>query len=123
MESRELEKRKKVVAQFIENPKRLVNEVAQLTNLHRRSVSRIWKSYNDSLSVERREGTRRKPGPADKKLAQKIMRSYKNNPGLSLKGCGKKYQTSHENVRKMLLKSRYKSYIAKKHPNRDDNKS
>jgi hypothetical protein len=101
----------------------LINEVSQLTNLHRRSVSRIWKSYKDSLSVERREGSGRKPGPSDKKLAQKIMRSYKNNPGLSLRDCGKKYQTSHENVRRTLLRSGYKSYIAKKNPNRDDNKS
>lgn len=40
-------------------------------------------NFKAKLSIVRAEGSCRKPGGCDKKLAQKVVRSCKQNPGLS----------------------------------------
>lgn len=108
--SRELENKKKVVHKFLENPNASGASIAKSLNLNQRTVRRIIKRFRDSPSVGRASGGGRKPGSADKNLAQKIIRSIKQNPGLSDNDRAKKFGTSPATVRRTRIKAGYKPY-------------
>lgn len=121
--SRELENKKKVVHKFLENPNASGASIAKSLNLNQRTVRRIIKRFRDSPSVSRASDGGRKPGSADKNLAQKIIRPIKQNPGLSDNDRAKKYGTSPATVRRTRIKAGYKSYRMIKHPNRSEKQS
>jgi transposase len=123
MQSKEIENRKRIVAQFIENPTTSASSIAKLLKLPRSTVIGVLKRYKETLTVNRSKGGGRKPGPVDKNLHQKIIRSIKQNPGLSDGDRAKRYGTSITTVRKTRLRAGYKSYHARKHPNRNDKQS
>lgn len=58
------------------------------------TVYDVINNFKAKLSVVRAEGSCRKPGGCDKKLAQKVVRSCKQNPGLSDAERASRYGTS-----------------------------
>ena len=75
MESKEIENRKRIVAHLLENSTISASSIAKKLKLPRSTVIRVVKRYKETLTVKRSKRGGRKPGPADKKLHQKIVRS------------------------------------------------
>jgi transposase-like protein len=123
MESKELENQKRIIAQFVQNSNVSALSIAKLLKLPRSTVQRVVKRYKETLTVGRAKGGGRKSGPGNRYLHQKIVRSIKQNPGLSDRDRAKRYGTSASTVLKTRLRCGYKSYRAKKHPNRHDKQS
>lgn len=94
MEAEEIEKRKKILAHFLENPSVSSSSILKALKLPRSTVARVIKRYKETLTVDRAKGSGRKTGPIDKILHQKIIRSFKQNPGLSDRDRAKRYGTS-----------------------------
>lgn len=70
--------------------------------------------------MERTPGSGRKRGPVDKKLTKKVLKSCKDNPGLSDNDRAQRYRTSRTNIRNIRLRAGLKSYKAIKQPNRSE---
>ena len=123
MESKEIENRKRIVAHSLENFTISASSIAKKLKLPRSTVIRVVKRYKETLTVKRTKGGGRKPGPADKKLHQKIVRSIKQNPRLTDTERAKRYGTSITTGRKTRIRAGYKSHHSKKHPNRNEKQS
>lgn len=123
MSPKEIEIRKLVLRKFIENSSLSGRSIAKDLKLHQGTVNHILKRYKKSLSIERRTGSGGNHTTRNKQLAQKIIRSIKQNPGLSDSDRAKKLNTSRSTVRRTRLKAGFKSYRAIKHPNRSDKQS
>lgn len=119
----EIEVRKTILCKFLENPSASGRSIAKSLKLPKSTVNDVLKKYKQSQSIERKPGTGRKPGLTKKELAPKILRSIKQNPGLSDADRAQKYGTSRWTVRRIRIKAGYKSYHAIKHPNRTDKQS
>ena len=123
MESMEVKNQRRIVAQFVENSSTSASSIAKMLKLPRSTVCRVIKRYKETLTVGRTKGGGRKSGPADRKLHQKIIRSIKQNPGLSDRDRAKRYGTSASTVLRARSRAGYKSNRAKKHPNRHEKQS
>jgi len=115
-----VEEREKIVHIYQQNPTWSQRTIAKVLGIPKSTVGSVIKRFNDTLSIQHAKGNGRKSGPSDKILAQKIIRSIKQNPGLSddqrAKNCG----TSKSTGRRTRLRSNLKSYRAIKVPNRKD---
>lgn len=120
MDAKELGKRKIVVHKYNENPTMSVSEIARKLKMSKSTVYGIIKRYNKTLTVDRAPGSGRKAGPADKDLHRKLVRSIKQNPGLSNVDRAKKFGTTERTVRKTIKRCNLKTYHAIKSPNRTD---
>lgn len=120
MSSPQVENRKKILHKYFENPQASIRSIARELNFHHTTVSKVIKRYKETLSVERKPGSGRKKGFVDKKLANKILRSLKVHPELSDNDRAKKYHTSRSTVIRIRQANNYKSYRARKYPNRTD---
>lgn len=118
MQSKELENRKKILHRKNENPELSGSAIAKILKLDKSTVCRVIKRYNETLTVERAVGSGRKPGPIDKKLSERVIRSIKNNPSQSLRDQAKKFKTSKSNIQKIRLRHGLKAFKAIKKPNR-----
>ena len=123
MTSKHAVNREKIVHKWLENPDLSCALIAKTLKLPRRTVSDVIKRYKETLSIESKPGSGRKKGNVDKKLAQKIRRSVKTNPGLSYRDRAKKLGTSKSTVYRTCQRASYKSYKAIKMPNRNDKQS
>lgn len=123
MEANEREIRERVVAQFLENPNASGRSIAKLLGLHHQMVNRVIKRFKESQTVERKSGTGMYQHASNREMRLKIIRSFKQNPGLSDRDRAKRYGTSKDTVRKIRIKAGYKSYRVIKHPNRADKQS
>lgn len=91
-----------------------------MLNIPKSTVGDVIKRFKSTLTTERAKGSGRKPGPVDKKQHQKVVRSLKANPGLSLRDRAKKQGGSKSYVHKTMKRAGLKSYHAVKVPNRTD---
>lgn len=119
----ELENRKKILNKIQENPTWSNPQIAKSLGITRQTVLNVRKRFNDSLTVDRASGSGGKANKIDKKLASKIVRSVKDNPGLSDSDRAKRYKTSKSTGRRRRIDAGYKSYRAIKVPNRNDKQS
>lgn len=103
-----------------ENPSYSGSDIARVLKLCPQTVNRVIKRFNESLTIERAPGSGKKPGPVDKILSQKVIRSIKSNPGLSLRDQAKKFKTSKSNIANIRSRHGLKSFQAIKQPNRTD---
>lgn len=120
MSSKQEKVRQTIAHTFIENQSASFSSIAKHLKLHKSLVCRVLKKYVQTLSIKVAPGRGRKTGPADKKIAQKVLKSLKQNPGLSDGDRAKIFGTSSSYIRKLRLKYGYMSYHAIKHPNRSD---
>lgn len=120
MQSNELENRKKILHKYTENPNVSASSIAKCLKLPKSTVCNVIKLFKATLTIDRAPGSGRKSGPADKKLALKVIKSLKNNPGLSVRDQAKKFNTSKSNIQKIRSRCGYKSYRAIKQPNRTE---
>lgn len=120
MQSIELENRKKIIYKYLENPHVSASSIAKELTLNARTCQKVIKRYKDSMTIERKAGSGRKSGPVDCQLANKVIKSFKENPGLSLRDRAIKYKTSKSNVHRLRRRSGLKCYRAIKHPNRTE---
>lgn len=118
MELNQFEKRKLILHTKIQNPELSSNAIAKKLKFPPRTVSRVIKRFNETLTIDRAPGGGRPSGPADPKITLKVLRSIKNNPGLSDRDRARKCTTSRENVRRIRSRASLKSYKAIKQPNR-----
>lgn len=119
----QLEVRKSIVCKFLENPNLSGRSIGKVLKLPQKTVSRVIKNFKESQSIERKPDSRRRRGPANQELQNKIIRSFKQNPGLSDGDRAQRYGTSASNVRNVRLRGGYKSYHAIKTPNRTHKQS
>lgn len=94
--------------------------IAKTTGLPKTTVYDVINRFKGTLSVKCAAGRGRKPGASDKNLAQKIVRSCKQNPGLSDEVRAQRYQISRSTAKRRRLEASYKQYRAVKVPNRND---
>lgn len=118
MSSPQVETRRKIVNKFLENPGCSGRSIAKALKLPQKTVSRVLKRFKETQSVERKPGSGRKPGLTRKELSLKIVRSIKQNPGLSDADRAQKFGISRSLARKIRLRAGYKAYHAVKCPNR-----
>lgn len=116
----ELENRKKILHIFEENPTWSYSMISKAAGIPKSTVFCVIKRFKKTLTIERAKGSGRKLGTGDKKLAQQVMRSIKQNPELSDRNRAKKNGTSSNTVRRIRLKAGYKCFRAIKVPNRND---
>lgn len=120
MQSSELEVRQMIVHKMMENLDLSGSSIAKLLKLPKSTVNGVIKRFKESLTVDRARGSGKKAGPADKKLTQKVLKSFMNNPGISIRDRAKKFNTSASNIFKIRSRCGYKSFRAIKQPNRND---
>jgi hypothetical protein len=120
MESKELQNRQIIVSFFVDNPGVSFSMISKALKLPKSSVGKVIKRYKESLTVERSPGSGRKPGPVDKKLTLKVLKSVRKNPGLSDSDRAQRYKTSRSNIQNIRSRAGLKSYRAIKNPNRND---
>ena len=116
----ELEVRKKIVHKYFENPSWSQKQISKSPNVPKSTVGDVLKRYKETLSVERAKQSGTKKGPRNKKLHATIVRSFKQNPGLSDRDRAKRYGASSKMIYKTRLRSGKQSYNVIKRPNRND---
>ena len=119
----ELENRKLILHKYNENPSWTILRIAKSLKMSHKTVGNVINRFKQTLSIERAEGSGKKPGPQGKKLAKKIIQSVKSNPGLSDRDRANKIKTSVSNVRRTQKRESYGSYHVIKTPNRSDKQS
>lgn len=77
--------------------------IGKKLNVGRKIVSTVIHRYSETLFVERAPRGVRPKGPANPAIAVKVLRSIKNNPGLSDRDRAKKIGTSRATVTKHAL--------------------
>lgn len=118
--SSQFEMRKKIVHKYLQNPTISRIELAKEFNKPRSTIYRIISRYNASLSLQRKPGSGCRAGMKDRNLQLKVIRSIKQNPGLSDNDRAKRYGTSKTTVRRIRIKAGYEAYRVIKIPNRSD---
>ena len=116
----ELDNRKKLLHKYHENPSMSHSMIAKATGTAKSTVTSVLKRFKDMLTVNRAKGGGRKPGPVNKELAKKIVRSAQQNPALSDRDRAKRFGTSRETARRTRLQVGLTSYRAIKVQNRAD---
>lgn len=120
MESKEIEVRKKILNIFNENPKMSQSKIAKTLGIAKSTVQNVLFNFRKTLTVERKSGSGRKAGPVDKKLAKKIVDTFKRNPSLSNSDVADKCSVSKSYVQKIKKNAGLKSYKVTTTPNRDE---
>lgn len=120
---KDFENRQKIVHKFNENPTWSHSMIAKSIGIPKSTVGNVLRRFKETLTIERKKGQGRKSGPANKNLHQKIIRSFKQNPGLSNRKRAERLQTSEWTVRKTKLRGGYTSYKSIKIPNRNEKQS
>lgn len=115
----ELNNRKKIVHKYLQNPSQSYSSIAESLKLPKTTVYCVIKRFIGSSSVDRRK-KKSKATPGNAQLVSKVVRSMKQNPGLSLRQRAKRFGTSYEMVRRIQENKGFKTYRAIKVPNRDD---
>ena len=113
-------RRENIVHTYIENPNMSTRAIAKFLKLPKSTVSDVLKRYRHVLSVERKPGSggaRRSINPV---IARKIVKSCKQNPGLSDRDRATRYGTSKGTARNYRIRAGYKCYSMIKQPNRTD---
>lgn len=121
--TKDLDNRKKILHKYNENPRWSHSMIAKSIGIPKSTVGNVLRRFKKSLTVERTKGQGRKPGPSNKNLHQKIIRSFKQNPGLSNRKRAERLGTSEWTVRKAKSRADYKSYKSIKVPNRNEKQS
>lgn len=116
----ELEQRKIIVNKYVENPTWSYGKIAKALNLSKSTVGIVIKRFKERLNIERAVQKKRRQGCVDKNLNVKVLRSCKQNPGLSDNDRAKRYGSNRSTVRRIRIKAGLKSYLAIKAPNRTD---
>ena len=80
----------------------------------------FWNVYKETLSVERKPGSGGARRSIDPVVARKVVKSFKQNPGLSDGDRAARYGTTRDTARKYRIRAVYKSFSMIKHPNRSD---
>ena len=117
MSSKPLEKRKKILHNYLQTPSASLLSIAKASESSKTTVYLVIKRYKSSLSIKQAKGSGRKSGFKDKKAAISIRRSFTQNPGLSNREQAKRYKASEYFVRKVKKFYNFKSYRAIKYPN------
>jgi transposase len=104
----------------IENFYLSCRQIAKRLNFSRRTVSKVLKRFNETLTVERAPGSGGQKGPVNPNLTRKVLKSIENNCNLSDRDRARKLGTSRENVCRIRIRNGFKSFKAIKHPNRSD---
>lgn len=123
MSSKEFENRKIILHNYQKNPSASYKSIATASGVSKSTAFHVIKQYKTSLSINRAKGSGRKKGFMDQKVANKIRRSFEQNPGLSNRERAKKFKVSEFFVRKVKKVCNFKSYRAIKYPNRSDKQS
>lgn len=118
MPSEQYDVRKSIVSKYLENPNLSGSSITKSLKLPKATVNSVIRKFKETLSIERKPGSGRKAGPANKELTQKVIRSIKQNPGLSDGDRAQRFGTSWNIVRRIRLKAGLESNRAMKQPNR-----
>jgi hypothetical protein len=110
--------RQNILNKFIENPLAPASSIAKTLKLKVRTCQNVIKRYKETLSIGEKPRSGRKKGFVDKKLAAKVIRSFKTNPGLSLRDRAIRYGTSKSTIFRLRKHSGLKCYKAIKMPHR-----
>jgi hypothetical protein len=86
-------------------------------------VSNTINRFLETKRIGRQIGSGHKPGPIDKKLANKLKRSLQLNPSLSDNDRAKRLGVSRQYVQKWRNRFGFKSYRVQKAPNRTETKN
>lgn len=118
MSSKQFETRKMILYKYQENPTLKPYKLAKQLKLPSSTVYKVINRFKRTLSIERKAGSGRKKGFADKNLEKLIVRSLKQHPELSDNDRALKYKTSRCTVLRIRRNHNFKSYRAQKAPNR-----
>lgn len=116
----EISNREKIVHKFIECPHLSGSAIAKQLKLPKSTVCRVIKQYKETLTIERKPRTNLKYGCKNKDLEKKVLKSIKQNPGLSDRDRAKKYGCPVSTARLIRVRAGIRAYRAIKHPNRSD---
>ena len=112
MSSKPLEKRKKILHNYLQNPSASLLSITKASESSKTTVYMVIKQYKGSLSIEQAKGSGQKSGFKDKKAAISIRRSFMQNPSLSNRERTKRYKVSEYFIRKVKKFYNFKSYRA-----------
>lgn len=122
MSSSEKEVRDKIISKFLENPAIKFLQLANNVGTSLSTVKRTISKYKKGLSVDRKKGSGRKKGPADKKLARTIKNLYARNPNTSVRDMAAKAGTSKSTVQRVKKFYNLRTYKVQKIPDRSEEK-
>lgn len=116
----ENENRKKIVHIYLQNPDWSYSKISKELKLPKSTVGAVIKRYKETSSIVRAKGSGRKSGPTDKKLHAKLVKSFKQNPGLSVRDRAKRFNTSIGMVQRTLKRVGMKAFKVVKTPRRTE---
>ena len=120
MSSKQEERRKKNLHNFIENPGLTLSMRVKQLNIPKSTIGSVISRYLEAGSIERKQGSGRKLNSGNKKLNKSITLALNRNPRLSVRDLASKFDTSKSNAWKVKEKLGFKSYRVQKVPNRRD---
>lgn len=121
--SSELEKRNLIVKTFIENPRWTFKKIATEVKVHRKTVSKVIKRYQEDFNVLRKPGSGRPEGFHSPKKAKKVVQQLVKNPNLSNRKLAVKVGLSEGMVRKVKKNEGLKTYKIQTVPDRNSEKN
>lgn len=86
--------RKKIVDKYLENTSLSYSDIARFVNESRHTVRNVILRFTESKSITRRKGSGRQVGFKDPLTVRNVIRSMRQNPGLSVRDLAKKHNIS-----------------------------
>lgn len=83
----------------------------------------VIKRYKQTLTIDKAALTNWKQVTSKWELKSKVIRSLRNNPGLSDQDRATKFNSTRGIIERIRVRTGYKSYRAIKYPNRSDKQS
>lgn len=117
--SRELETRKSIIEIFKANPKWSFKKIAKKARVHRNTVSKVIRVYQEDLTINRKQGSGRKIGFHSPRKVKKAIAIFQKNPRASERKVAEKVGCSKTTVQKIKSRSGLKSYKVQKVPDRN----
>lgn len=112
--------REKILCTYQQNPDASHRWIAKKLGFPNSTVSRVIRTFKERLSARRKEGSGRKSGPMDKKMARKVVQQFKNRPNMSIRDVAKKCNVSVGFVQKTMKRAGLHVYKVQKAPNRNE---
>lgn len=106
--SKQEEKRKFIIAKYLENTSKPVLQIAKELKCAETTARNFIKRYKEMLTTNRKPGSAGKKGFSDPKLVQKVVRLVEKYPNATEREMALKFSTSKTTVHRILTKNRLK---------------
>lgn len=115
--------RSKIIKTFQQNPFWSFKKIAKQLKVHRDTVSKVIKRYEEDLTIARRHGSGRNKGPQDVGKARKVENLLRRVPNISGRKAARLAECSDFFVRKVKANAGMKTFKVQKVPDRNATKN